>query len=113
MKKALTENSCKSSKNASTLESNSQPSSKRVRKNDGVDKITLQVVWKSKKPKQASFRLERLSNVSYLKTLVQETEGSTDQISLVYAGKDLENNHTLSYYNISEGSTVYLVKDNM
>ena len=108
--KTLTETSCKSSKKASTLESSSQLSTKRVRINDGVDKITLQVVWNSKPRHVSSFRLERLSNVSYLKTLIQQTEGvSPNQISLVYAGKDLEDNHTLSYYNIAEGSSVYLV----
>ena len=48
--------------------------------------------------------------VMNIKTMIQEKEGHTpDEQRLLFHGKQLEDNNTLSYYNIVKESTVHLV----
>eukprot|EP00903_Cladosiphon_okamuranus_P012944 g12086.t1 len=57
---------------------------------------------------QYSFEPDNL--VSMVKQALQEKEGiQVDQIRLIYSGKQLADDHTLSHYNVAAGGTIHMV----
>ncbi|CAM9704257.1 unnamed protein product [Laminaria digitata] len=60
--------------------------------------------------RQQQYSFEPDNQVSMVKQALQEKEGiQVDQIRLIYSGKQLADDHTLSHYNVAAGGTIHMV----
>ena len=72
----------------------------------------MQIIVKTLTGKIITLEAEATDTIEILKTRIQihDKDGTTpDQQRLIFAGQRLEDGHTLSYYNIQNGSTIHLV----
>lgn len=69
-----------------------------------------QIFIKTLTGRKAAFNFEPENQVLQLKQAVQEKEGiQVDQIKLIFSGKQLADDKTISSYNITAGSTIHMV----
>ena len=60
--------------------------------------------------KTISLIVKQSDTILSVKNKIHEMEGTPlDSYRLIYGGKELDNGHTLSYYNVKEESTIYSV----
>lgn len=74
------------------------------------DFFSLQIYVKMMTGKTISLNVESLDTVVHVKALIQAHEGIlVGQQRLICEGKQMEDGHTLSDYNIREGSVLHLI----
>ena len=70
----------------------------------------LSIYVKALSGKIITFEVEATDTIEKIKAKIQDKEGfPPDQQRLIYERKQLEDEHTLSDYDIHEGDTLYLV----
>ena len=70
----------------------------------------MQIVIKSLTGRKQSFDFDPDDCISHVKQALEEKEGiKTDQIRLIYSGRQMVDDKTLSFYNIEAGKTIHMV----
>jgi len=70
----------------------------------------MQIFVKTLTGKNITLEVEPNDSIGAIKAMVQEKEGiAVEQQKLIFAGKELEGNKTLSDYNIQKESTLHLI----
>ncbi|KAG5182696.1 ubiquitin-related domain-containing protein [Tribonema minus] len=70
----------------------------------------MQIWIKTLTGRKQQFNFEPSDQVLLVKQALQEKEGiQVDQIRLIYSGKQLSDNQTLSQYNVAAGGTIHMV----
>ncbi len=81
-----------------------------LRRRDPNDPHGMQITFKKLTGKVVPLRVRSTDTILTVKVLIQHSEGiPADQQRLIFAGKQLEDDLTLTEYNIREGSMVDVV----
>jgi ubiquitin len=72
--------------------------------------IPMQIFIKTLSGKTIVLEIESANTIESVKQKIQNKECiQADQQCLIFDGKQLENSHTLNYYNIQKDSTLHLI----
>jgi Ubiquitin family len=72
--------------------------------------LGLQIFIKTLTGRKQALNFEPDNQVLLIKQSLQEKEGiQVDQIKLIHSGKQLADDKTLEYYNITAGATIHMV----